>query len=236
MRAFAIVLGLLMAAGASAQTMPDKMQDIPLPPGTRNFIADTSMSFEMVPRANADDAFEIDLQQDGHGSYRLTNDPQQAWREIHVSKPVIAIIERGSNAVDNQRCETKLKNIAKTGKKTISFVLGPSSPRQCEFDYSDDQDLNAAAEAFQAIAETIRMGEQLKHSLRYDRLGLDAEMDSLVEAVKAGHAIEVQNIAPVLQSLVDDDRVMERVKRKAAHLLEGAGIAVKNYTPEPSAR
>jgi len=30
--------------------------------------------------------------------------------------------------------------------------------------------------------------------------------------------------------------VMERVKRKAAHLLEGAGIAVQNYTPDPSAR
>jgi len=235
-RAFVIVFGLLMVASASAQTTPDRTEEIPPPPGMHNLLVDTSMSFQMVPRANADDAFEIDLQQDGHGLYRLTKNSEQAWRDIHVSQAVVAIIERGSNAVNDHRCETKLKNIAKTGKKTISYVLGPSSSRQCEFDYSDDNNLNAAAAAFQAVAETIRMGEQLKHSLRYDRLGLDAEMDAFVEEVNAGRAIEVQNIAPELQVIIDDDRVMERVKRKAAHLLEGAGVVVKDYAPEPSAR
>jgi hypothetical protein len=50
-------------------------------------------------------------------------------------------------------------------------------------------------------------------------------MDSLISENKDGRAIELQNIAPVLQSIVDDDRVMERVRRKAARLLQDAAPA-----------
>jgi len=132
-------------------------------------------------------------------------------------------------------CEAKARNIAQTGKKTIDWYNGDQYVG-CTFNYSENARLNDIAATFMALATTMQFGERLQHDLRYDRLGLDEEMDSLIEEVKSGSAIEVQNIAPVLQALIDDDRVMERVKRKAAHLLEGTGVAVKNYTPEASAR
>ena len=91
---------------------------------------------------------------------------------------------------------------------------------QCVFEYSDEESLNAAAAAFESIAETMRYGERLQHELRYGRLGLDAEIDSLISESKDGRVIEVQNIASVLQSIVDDDRVIDRVRRKAARLLQ----------------
>ena len=76
-----------------------------------------------------------------------------------------------------------------------------------------------------AMAETLQMGERLAHERRFDRLGLDATLDSLIDEVKGGRAIEVQNIAPVLQGIVGDERLMERVRSKAAHLLESASMA-----------
>jgi len=147
------------------------------------------------------------------------------WSDVSVSATTMAVLLAAESTM-SEHCETKAKNIANTGKKTLVFWHS-DFPRSCIFNYSDDAAVMAAASAFQSMAETIQIGEKLKHSLRYDRLGLDAEMDVLVEEVKSGNAIEVQNIAPVLQSIIDDDRVMERVKRKAGHLLEGAGIAVK---------
>jgi hypothetical protein len=78
------------------------------------------------------------------------------------------------------------------------------------------------AAAFQAIAETMQIGATLQHLHRFDRLGLDAEMDTLAAEAKEGNAIEMQNIAPTLQSIVDDERVIERVRRKAARLLQPA--------------
>jgi hypothetical protein len=79
-----------------------------------------------------------------------------------------------------------------------------------------------ATAAFEAIAETMQYGARLQHEHRFDRLSLDAEIDSLVAEAKEGRAIELQNIAPVLQSIVDDDRVIDRVRRKTARLLQDA--------------
>lgn len=126
-------------------------------------------------------------------------------------------------------CESKARNIAQTGKKTITWYDGDQYAG-CTFNYSENVRLNEISLTFMAVAETMQMGEKLKHSLRYDRLGLDAEIDGLVEEVKSERAIEVQNIAPVLQSIVDDDRVLERVRRKAAHLIESAGVPVRAPT------
>jgi len=125
-------------------------------------------------------------------------------------------------------CETKLHKIAQTGKKTLQWYDGDQYAG-CTFNYSENERLNDIAATFMAMAETMQIGDKLKHDQRFDRLSLDAEMDSLVEEVKAGRAIEVQNIAPVLQNIINDDRVLERVRRKAARLLEAAGVAVKAF-------
>jgi hypothetical protein len=48
----------------------------------------------------------------------------------------------------------------------------------------------------------------------------------LLAAAKDGSAIELQNIAPILQSIADDDEMMSPSRRKAKSLLELAGIHV----------
>jgi hypothetical protein len=45
-------------------------------------------------------------------------------------------------------------------------------------------------------------------------------MNSLVAAVKDKNAIEVQTIAPTLQSIVNDGAVIERVRVAAGRLLQ----------------
>jgi len=126
-------------------------------------------------------------------------------------------------------CGTRHKGIASTGKKKLTFFDGDQSV-SCVFDYSDDAKVEDCSAAFQAMAETLQFSDSLDHAHRFDRLGLDAEMDDLVSEHAAGRAIELQNIARSLQAIVDDDRVMDRVRRKAARLLqEAAG------TPAPTA-
>ena len=79
------------------------------------------------------------------------------------------------------------------------------------------------ATTFIALAETLQAGERLANKHRFDRLGLDMEMDTLEGEVKGGRALEVGNIRPVLNAIIEDDRVIERVRRTAARLLqEGA--------------
>ena len=83
-----------------------------------------------------------------------------------------------------------------------------------------------ATTAFQAIAMTMEEAAKLDHLHRFDRLGLDAELGTFVQSVRDGRAIEVGNIAATLRSLASDTDLLERVRLRAAELLQGAAAAV----------
>jgi hypothetical protein len=125
-----------------------------------------------------------------------------------------------------------MNGIAQTGEKTFSLAFG-AALSSCTFNYSDDEKLNDAASAFIALAETIRLGMKLQHDHRFDKLSLDADMDALLSEAGEGRALEPGNIGPVLQSLVDDDHVIDRVRRKAARLLQDAGAASPSAAAKP---
>jgi len=142
---------------------------------------------------------------------------------LTITAPTVAKIFAAKEFIVPDKCETHLKNIAKTGKKTFTY-RDNDQVTLCVFNYSDDERINAVAAAFQEIAFALQEGEKLKHDHRFDHLGLDADLDALLAAAKDGNVIELQNIAPVLQSIVDDDEIMSPSRRKAKSLLELAGI------------
>jgi len=193
----------------------------------------TVVELSMVPRS--DDAtaaaWKVRLQADGAGTYSegATADAKQI--PLTVSAATLERLKQGEHAAKSGKCETKAKNVAKTGEKTIRYEASEKTS-ECTFNYSDDTGLMGATAAFMAIADTMQRGERLQHDLRYDRLGLDAEMEALVEAQKSGSAIEIGNIATVLQALVSDDHVIDRVRRRAARLLQDTGLPVPaGYDP-----
>jgi hypothetical protein len=145
----------------------------------------------------------------------------ETMRAIVVSKATAERLRGGYKTAVIGNCETKSKHLAQTGVKSIAYARpGSDVWASCTFNYSDDKDLMEAVAAFQAIAETIQLGEKLEHTHRFDRLGLDAQLEFLTAEAKEGRAIELGNIAPVLQSIVEDERVIDRARRKAARLLE----------------
>jgi hypothetical protein len=190
-----------------------------------------SIVFHFSRGGEAPAKFTVSLDSAGKGffwqgppDYDVQEVPNGSLHAISVGESMLKVAAASLPSVRSGLCETKLKHLAQTGRKTIIIVTKDASP-QCEFNYSDDERVNAAESAFQAIAETMQYGDRLQREHRYDRLGLDAEIDSLTSEAQAGRAIELQNIAPVLQSILEDDRVMERVRRKAGRLLQQAGVA-----------
>jgi hypothetical protein len=181
-------------------------------------------SFEPRPEAKMP-VYSIALAVSGNGRYREGD--EQPGRVMTASDATMATLLAVRNRVVPGTCETHHSNIAKTGRKTLTVYMdgpGEGAKVACEFEYSDDARLNAAVAAYQAMAESMQFGTRLEHAHRFDRLGLDAEMDALIAENKAGRAIELQNIAATLQSIEDDERVMERVRVKAGRLLQAAGV------------
>lgn len=186
----------------------------------------TAAELSMVPRSDqVSPAWKIRLQADGAGTYSEGTSADAKPMPLTVSEATLDRVRLGEHAAKSGKCETKAKNIAKSGEKTIRYEVADKA-EECTFNYSDDEGLRGAAAAFEAIAETIQRGKRLEHDLRYDRLGLDAEMEELVAAQKSGSAIEIGNIATVLQAVVADDHVIDRVRRRAARLLQDTGEPV----------
>lgn len=173
--------------------------------------------------------YTIAVNADGTGKYwtgTYPGDDSAAAKRISaltITAPTVAKIFAAKDFIVPDKCETHLKNIAHTGKKTFTYHDNDQAT-VCVFNYSDDDKINAVASTFQEIAFALQEGDKLKHDHRFDHLGLDADLDALLAAAKGGSVIELQNIAPVLQSIVDDDEIMSPSRRKAKSLLEIAGI------------
>ena len=118
----------------------------------------------------------------------------------------------------NEPCESHLK-VAFQGWKTLTYT-GPQGQGSCTFNYSKDKEIQDLGDSLEAVAETILEGARMELLLQHDRLGLDAEMEFLVEAVGDGRAQQVCVIREILGRLAQDDTVLERVRKRARMLLE----------------
>jgi hypothetical protein len=116
-----------------------------------------------------------------------------------------------------ESCESHLK-VAFQGWKTLTYT-GPQGQGSCTFNYSKDKEIQDLGDSLEAVAETILEGARLELLLQHDRLGLDAEMEFLVEAVGDGRAQQVCVIREILEQLTQDDTVLERVRKRARMLL-----------------
>jgi hypothetical protein len=158
----------------------------------------------------------------GAGSRRI--ETPDVDREIQVSAEFAARVFQTAQRkkLSRSQCESRLK-VAFQGWKKLRLT-GPGGEWSCEFNYSQDKEIQALGESLMAVAETIVEGARLELLLRHDRLGLDSEMEYLVEAEAAGRVQQMEAIREILERLADDPGVMERVRKRARVLLAKAGV------------
>ena len=118
-------------------------------------------------------------------------------------------------------CEAPGSHVAFTGKKTVSYT-GPDGHGECTYNWSRDQQLNQLADDLMAIAYTIDEGRRLATEHVHSRLSLDAELEALQDAAKDRRALEIENISSELESIANDEAVMNRARNRARALLSGS--------------
>jgi hypothetical protein len=173
---------------------------------------------------------------DGAGQYRGEEVPMSAGHAdpppspqpfhpmiFHLSPATVTKVFALTGSLNHFKiaCASTAKNVADTGKKTLYYGgFGVDGfPGSCTYNYTENKDVQTLTMLFQGIAETLDEGRKLDYLHRYDRLGLDAEMESFTREVSDGHAIELQVIADTLRSLAGDPDVMQRVRTRASALL-----------------
>jgi hypothetical protein len=111
--------------------------------------------------------------------------------------------------------------VAFQGWKKLTYS-GPDGAGSCTFNYSKDKQIQELGESLVAVAGAIVEGARLETLLQHDRLGLDKEMEYLVEATGDGRVRQIGTIQGILQRLADDPEVMDRVRKRARQLLARA--------------
>ena len=223
------VLALLAVASAPAQT--------PAGPAAPAAAAATIV-FHFERPSGPVPVYTFTIHEDGSGTYSATHTPRPAEpgstangtepntesnAEFTLSPAAAAKLFQDVRSTDHfrARCESKAKNVANTGAKTIEYS-GPDGRAACTFNYTDNKAVEDLSETFAGMENMLEFGRNLDYLHRYDRLGLDAEMTKLVAAIKDRSAVEVETIVPVLRSIAEDNQVIERVRVQAGKLLQAA--------------
>jgi hypothetical protein len=182
--------------------------------------------------------YVLDINEDGTGHFHsepgnaAAQDsegiaPQVMNTDIKIGEPLRSILfktARSHNYFD-VACESTKSKVAFTGKKALQYI-GPDGDGSCTFNWSRDPQLMKVVDDLIAVAFTLEEGRRLTVEHEHNRLGLDAELEQLQEAVKAGRAQQIQNIAPQLEAIAADEKVLERARFRARQLLGSDGKSI----------
>ena len=178
-------------------------------------------------------AYTLVIRADGSGHYQSSPGPNSGpgmdgyassptERDITIRGPLLATLFQTarSHRFFAMDCEAADVRIAFTGKKTVAYA-GSDGRGQCSYNWSHDKELNELAENLMAVAYTLYEGNRLAVEHTHSRLSLDSELAALQDAVKDHRALEIENIAPVLDAIASDPTVMNRARNRARALLNG---------------
>jgi hypothetical protein len=175
----------------------------------------------------------LTIRSDGTGHFRSERgsapvDPSEGFEAANVDRDIQVSADFAGHifgTVHQRRnfssgCESHMK-VAFQGWKKLSYS-GPDGTGSCTFNYSKDKEIQNLGESMVAVAGAIVEGARLEILLQHDRLGLDKEMDYLLEAAGDGRVQQIGTIRGILERLADDPEVMERVRKRARVLLARA--------------
>jgi len=111
--------------------------------------------------------------------------------------------------------------VASTGKKILTYT-DPGRHFNTTYDYSENKAIQEITNIFQGISNTVEHGRKLKFLRRFDKLGLEAELKGMESAAEGHNLVELQVIAPMLESIAGDSSILNIARQRAQRLLAKA--------------
>ena len=108
--------------------------------------------------------------------------------------------------------------VASTGTKTLTYT-DPTRHFNTTYDYSENKAVQEITNILQGISNTIEYGRKLQFKHRFDKLGLEDELKGMEAALESHNLAELQLIAPQLESILQDESVLNIARKRAKKLL-----------------
>jgi len=207
---------LILAVAAASQAQPSAA------PATISFSLDFPQS---IP-----DHYVVTVSADRHATYDSTgkltpqSDPGDPFRDEFTVTPdtckKIFDLTAKAKYFEGQ-IDSGNKKLASTGVKVLKYSEG-AHQTEATYNYSPIQAVQQLTVIFQNISTTLEFGRRLEYYHHHQKLALEEELKHMEEAAKSNNLAEVQTVAPILKSIIDDHSVMNITRARAQRLLASA--------------
>jgi len=120
------------------------------------------------------------------------------------------------NLADAQKYESK-KKIANLGLKRVVLEM-PSETRKADFNYSDLKEVTALMNFFDALLNQQVWMSSVEVAAQYERLSIPDRLDDLEQQLKIGRMGDPQALIPVLDKLIQNDRILQYARDHATQI------------------
>ena len=176
--------------------------------------------------------FSLRIDSAGHAAYEsrreegepgqpVLSEPYQT--EFQVSEATALRVFELAKTLDYFQGDWDFKKhrIADTGRKTLLYT-DSTRTHQTTYNWSENRAVQELTDLLQGIANTQEAAYELNRLRRYDRLGLNHQLERMEDMAKNGWLRELPVIAPLLEKLANDREVMNIARKRAQHLLDMA--------------
>jgi hypothetical protein len=228
-----ILILLLISVPACAQPQGQAAADPP--PGENvNKGAETALpivSFTLDFPASQPEHYSIRVPSEGSAHYQSTGrisrdseDTDSYDFDFAVSAALRGKIFRLSASAGHFRgdLDSHQKNLAFTGKKTLSYQGAPEAG-EASFNYPSNPAARELTELFQSLSATLEFGHRLEYDHRYQKLALVDELKQMQQMAQDKQLVEVAAIQPILEKIIADQSVVNVARARAQQLLQAPG-------------
>ena len=186
--------------------------------------------------------YSVAIASDGRATYRSEpgadpnggSAPEPYLLEWTASAAIRDKVFEGARKLDyfHGKYESNAK-VAQTGLKTLTYK-DSSHDNSASYNYSENALIRELTHLFQSISTTAEIGRKLTYDVRFDKLGIDADLKVLLEQQKQGDALEIVSIAPLLQRIAGDASMLRMSQQRAREILRTAGLSATSTTESES--
>lgn len=190
----------------------------------------SAVAFEQTFPGSEPAHYIVSITSDCHGTYQSNEkitDPSAAEDPFHfdftfTSATCTKVFDLTKQAhYFEGNVDSKKKNIASTGMKTLSYKDDQRSTK-ATYNYSPMPAVLELTRIFQSLGATMEFGRRLEYDRRYQKLALDEDLKKMEAETGVNALEEISAIAPVLQKIINDPSLMNVVRARAQRLIAGA--------------
>ncbi len=162
---------------------------------------------------------EITLERSGAAVYKEAPDDELPLK-FHLSEAETTDVFSLTDKLEHFKnpLESGLK-VAFMGTKTFRYEAG-AERTEAKYNYTTDLSAQALQDWFERMSESEEMRIELERTARYDRLGVDKALRTLLYAMDRKRLIALDQYLPMLDRIANNESYMHTARAKAAELAE----------------